>query len=91
MLEEIKKRGSMLATFSDEGGFKNENYHSSWYMLRKAAEAGIPIALTTDHPAKHGQFLAMEAQIGHHFNFDEKLAIASITSVAAKYLGLDNR
>ncbi|KAI1385486.1 uncharacterized protein F4822DRAFT_345518 [Hypoxylon trugodes] len=91
MLDEIKKRGSMLATFSDEGGFKNENYHSSWYMLKKAAEAGIPIALTTDHPAKHGQFFAQEAQIGHHFGLEEKLAIASMMSVPAKALGLDNR
>ncbi|KAI1771457.1 hypothetical protein F4818DRAFT_454580 [Hypoxylon cercidicola] len=91
MLDEIKKRGAMLATFSDEGGFKNENYHSSWYMLKLAAEAGIPIALTTDHPAKHGQFFAQEAQIGHHFQFEEKLAIASLTSVPARAIGLDNR
>lgn len=91
MLEEIKKRGLMLATFSDEGGFKNENYHASWYMLKLAAEAGIPIALTTDHPAKHGQFFAQEAQIGHHFQLDEKLAISSMTSVPARTLGLDNR
>ncbi|KAI4859974.1 hypothetical protein F4820DRAFT_438279 [Hypoxylon rubiginosum] len=91
MLDEIKNRGSMLATFSDEGGFKNENYHASWYMLKLAAEAGIPIALTTDHPAKHGQFFAQEAQIGHHFQLEEKLAISSITSVPARALGLDNR
>ncbi|KAI1382047.1 hypothetical protein F4677DRAFT_439852 [Hypoxylon crocopeplum] len=91
MLDEIKKRGTMLATFSDEGGFKNENYHSSWYMLKQAAAAGIPIALTTDHPAKHGQFFAQEAQIGHHFQFEEKLAMASMLSVPAKALGLDNK
>ena len=91
MLDEIKKRGSMLATFSDEGGFKNENYHYSWYMLKQAAAAGIPIALTTDHPAKHGQFLAYEAQVAHHFQLDEKLALASLMSVPAKALGLDNR
>ncbi|KAI0165263.1 hypothetical protein GGR52DRAFT_102327 [Hypoxylon sp. FL1284] len=91
MLDEIKKRGAVLATFSDEGGFKNENYHASWYMLKQAAEAGIPIALTTDHPAKRGQFFAEEAQIGHHFQLDEKLAIASLMSVPARTLGLDNR
>ncbi|KAI0378797.1 hypothetical protein F5Y04DRAFT_261058 [Hypomontagnella monticulosa] len=91
MLAEIKKRGSMLATFSDEGGFKNENYHASWYMLKLAAEAGIPIALTTDHPAKHGQFFAQEAQIGHHFQLEEKLAISSMLSVPARALGLDNK
>ena len=91
MLDEIKKRGTMLATFSDEGGFKNENYHASWYMNKLAAAAGIPLALTTDHPAKHGQFFALEAQIAHHFQLDEKLAIASLTSVPAKAMGVDNR
>ncbi|KAI1763494.1 hypothetical protein GGR53DRAFT_520936 [Hypoxylon sp. FL1150] len=91
MLDEIKKRGSILATFSDEGGFKNENYHASWYMLKLAAEAGIPIALTTDHPAKHGQLFAQEAHIGHHFQLEEKLAISSMMSVPARALGLGNR
>lgn len=32
-----------------------------------------------------------EAQIGHHYGLDENLAIASVTSVPAKALGLDHR
>lgn len=91
MLDEIKKRGTVLATFSDEGGFKNENYHYSWYMLKLAAAAGIPIALTTDHPAKHGQFLAYEAQVAHNFELSEALSLASLLSVPAATIGLDNR
>ena len=81
----------MLAAFSDTGGFKLENYLFSWHMLEQAADMGIPIALTTDHPAEHGQFFIQEPQVGHHFGLNEKLAIASVTSVPAKALKLDNR
>ncbi|KAH8881834.1 hypothetical protein GQ53DRAFT_799037 [Thozetella sp. PMI_491] len=87
----IKSHNTMLATFSDEWGFKKEVYGASAYMLAQAAAAGIPIALTSDHPAKNGQFLAYEAQIAHHFGLDTGLALASITGVPAKALGIDNR
>lgn len=91
VLEEIKSHGTMLATFSDEWGFKKETYGASSHMLKIASDAGIPIALTSDHPAKDGQFIAYEAQIGHHFGLSEELSIASLTSVPAKALGLQNR
>ena len=39
----------------------------------------------------NAQHLLYEAQIGHHYGLDEDLAIASLTSVPAKALGLDHR
>lgn len=91
VIDLIRSHGSMLATFSDEWGFKKEVFEASAYMLVKAAEAGIPIALTSDHPAKNGQFLMYEGQIGNHFGLDAKLTMASLTGVPANALGLDNR
>ncbi|KAL1881093.1 hypothetical protein Plec18167_003635 [Paecilomyces lecythidis] len=88
---EIKERDITIAAFSDSWGDKKELYNVSSYMLRTLAEAGIPVALTRDHPAEHGQWLAYEAQIAHHFGLDADLAISSITSVPARALGLNNR
>ncbi|GAD96391.1 hypothetical protein SS1G_01113 [Paecilomyces variotii No. 5] len=88
---EIKDREITIAGFSDSWGDKKELYNVSSYMLRTIAEEGIPVALTRDHPAEHGQWLAYEAQIARHFGLNASLAISSITSVPARALGLDNR
>src|ERR1700734_3270270 len=37
------------------------------------------------------QYLRYEAQIGHHYGLDDALAIASLTSVPAKALGMGHR
>lgn len=91
VLDLIQKHNTMLATFSDEWGFKKEVYQASSYMLVRAAEVGIPIALTSDHPAKNGQFLMYEAQIANHFGLAPEKVLASLTGVPAKALGIDNR
>ena len=39
----------------------------------------------------NAQYLLFEAQIGHHYGLEEALAIASLTSVPAKALGMDHR
>lgn len=89
--KDIKERGITIVGFSDSWGDKKELYNVSSYMLRTIAEAGIPTALTRDHPAEHGQWLVYEAQIAHHFGLNASLAISSIISVPARTLGLDNR
>ena len=86
----IKSQDTMLATFSDEWGFKKELYQASAYMLAQAAKAGIPIALSSDHPAKNGQFIMYEAQIANHFGLSAELAMASLTGIPAEALGIDN-
>ena len=89
--KEIKRRNITIVGFSDSWGDKKELYNVSSYMLRTIAENGVFVALTRDHPALHGQWLAYEAQIGHHFGLPENLALASIIAQPARTLGLDNR
>ncbi|KAM0811754.1 putative Amidohydrolase 3 domain-containing protein [Seiridium cardinale] len=91
VLDLIQEHNTMLATFSDEWGFKKEVYEASCYMLLQAAAAGIPIALTSDHPAKNGQFLMYEGQIANHFGLAPEKVLASLTGIPAKALGIDNR
>jgi imidazolonepropionase-like amidohydrolase len=89
--QEIKRRGIAIAGFSDSWGDKMELYNVSSYFPKRLAEQGIPFILTRDHPATHGQWLAYEAQIAHHFGLDEKFAFRSILAEPARLLGLDNR
>ena len=89
--QEIKKRGVGIVGFSDSWGDKKELYNVSSYLPKRMAEHGIPFALTRDHPAEHGQWLAYEAQIAHHFGLDTNHAISSVIGEPARLMGLDNR
>ncbi|KAI1764435.1 composite domain of metallo-dependent hydrolase [Hypoxylon sp. FL1150] len=91
VMDQIKARDIAVVGFSDSWGDKKELYNVSSYLPRRISEYGIPFVLTRDHPAEHGQWLIYEAQIAHHFGLDTESAIASIISLPARLLGLDNR
>ncbi|KAI1416994.1 composite domain of metallo-dependent hydrolase [Hypoxylon sp. FL1857] len=91
VMDQIKARDIAVVGFSDSWGDKKELYNVSSYFPARVAEYGIPLALTRDHPAEHGQWLVYEAQIAHHFGLNADSAISSIISTPARILGLDNR
>ncbi|KAI0111757.1 hypothetical protein F4814DRAFT_423498 [Daldinia grandis] len=91
IMDQLKDRGIAVAGFSDSWGDKKELYNVSSRLPAMIAEHGIPLALTRDHPAEHGQWLLYEAQIAHHFGLSAESAISSVISVPARLLGLDNR
>ncbi|KAI0388055.1 composite domain of metallo-dependent hydrolase [Hypomontagnella monticulosa] len=91
IMDQIKARDIAVVGFSDSWGDKKELYNVSSYFPRRIVDYGIPFVLTRDHPAEHGQWLAYEAQIGHHFGLDMESSISSIISEPARLLGLDNR
>jgi len=89
----IKRANSQItvATFSDLWGYKKEAFQASTRSPKILSDAGIPVALKSDHPVTNAQYLAFEAAKAHHYGLDEKLSIASITSVPARALGLNHR
>lgn len=91
IMDQLRDRGIAVAGFSDSWGDKKELYNVSSRLPAMIAEHGIPLALTRDHPAEHGQWLLYEAQIAHHFGLSAESAISSVISVPARLLGLDNR
>ncbi|KAK6957921.1 hypothetical protein Daesc_000711 [Daldinia eschscholtzii] len=91
IMDQLRDRGIAVAGFSDSWGDKKELYNVSSRLPAMIAEHGIPLALTRDHPAEHGQWLLYEAQIAHHFGLSAEGAISSVISVPARLLGLDNR
>ncbi|KAL6063889.1 Composite domain of metallo-dependent hydrolase [Balamuthia mandrillaris] len=79
------------ATFSDHWGYKMEAYDASVHAPKILYEAGVPLAIKTDHPVINAQDLMYEAAKAHHYGLPEQAALASVTSVPARAIGLDHR
>jgi len=58
---------------------------------RSLREAGVPVAICTDHPVVPGQYLTMSAQVAQAGGMSYRDALEAITSTAAKVTGLDGR
>lgn len=54
------------------------------------AAAGIPVAIMTDHPVIPEQYLSVSAAVACREGMDETLALAAITSTAARLIGADD-
>ncbi|CAG8525018.1 2762_t:CDS:2, partial [Paraglomus brasilianum] len=80
-----------IATFADHWGYKKEAFQASAQSPKILTEAGIPVALKSDHPILNSQHLAFEAAKASYYGLSEQHALAAITSIPAKALGIDHR
>ncbi|KAG9284078.1 hypothetical protein G9A89_022852 [Geosiphon pyriformis] len=80
-----------VAIFSDLWGYKKEAFQASTKAPLILSEANIPVALKSDHPVTNAQNLVYEAAKAHHYGLSEGLALAAVTSIPAKALGLEYR
>ena len=87
----LRERKVAVATFSDLWGFKMEAYDASVHAPRLLLEAGVNVALKTDHPVIDARDLMMEAAKSHHYGVPEQQALQMVTRNPAKAIGLDNR
>ncbi|KAK4517272.1 uncharacterized protein ATC70_000604 [Mucor velutinosus] len=93
-IPEILKRAHnniTIATFADHWGYKKEAYGASPRAPKYLYEAGIPVALKSDHPVLNSQHMAFEAAKATHYGLPPQEAFKSITSVPANALGLGHR
>ncbi|KAF9582989.1 hypothetical protein BGW38_010464 [Lunasporangiospora selenospora] len=91
VLKRAYKHIPTVATFATSYGYKKEAFQASVNGPKILAEAGISVALKSDHPVINSQHLVYEAQKARHYGLAEDLAFAAVTSVPAKALGLDHR
>lgn len=93
-IPEILKRAQnniTIATFADHWGYKKEAFGASPQAPKYLYEAGIPVALKSDHPVLNSQHMAFEAAKATHYGLPPQEAFKSITSVPANALGLGHR
>lgn len=87
----LKEHNITLALFAEDWGGKKEQYMNSVFQPKLLTEAGLNVALKTDHPALPGQELLFQAQIAHNYGLSSEKAIAAITSIPAKSINLSHR
>ncbi|KAF9578312.1 hypothetical protein BGW38_005953 [Lunasporangiospora selenospora] len=91
ILKRAYKNVPTVATFAGKFGYKKEAFQSSVNSPKILTDAGIAVAMKSDHPVLNSQHLIYEAAQARHYGLSEQLALASVTSVPAKALGLDHR
>lgn len=85
------KNNITIATFADHWGYKKEAFGASPHAPKLLFEAGIPVALKSDHPVLNSQHMAFEAAKAAHYGLPAQEAFKAITSVPAHALGLGHR
>ncbi|KAI8873413.1 hypothetical protein GQ42DRAFT_160535 [Ramicandelaber brevisporus] len=80
-----------VATFADHWGYKVEAYTASVHGPARLVKAGVNVALKSDHPVLNAQHMMQEAARSFHYGLDANEALAAVTSVPARSLGLGHR
>ncbi|KAG6903047.1 hypothetical protein C0995_007480 [Termitomyces sp. Mi166 len=80
-----------VALFATNSRYKREAYRSSEFASRILASHGVTTLFKSDHPIANSRYLLYEAQQAFYYGLPENLAIASVTSNAAKVMGIDHR
>ena len=87
----LRDHGVAVATFADQWGFKMEAWDASARGPAILWKAGVQVAIKTDHPVIDARDLMWEAAKAHHYGLPAQAAVASVTSVPAKAIGLYKR
>ncbi|KAI9472362.1 MAG: hypothetical protein EXX96DRAFT_583784 [Benjaminiella poitrasii] len=80
-----------IATFADHWGYKKEAFGGVPQAPKILHDAGIPVALKSDHPVLNSQHLVFEAAKAAHYGLPAQVALQAVTSTPARALGLDHR
>lgn len=87
----LKERNVAVATFADLWGFKMEAYDGSVHAPKILFDAGVRLALKSDHPVIDAKWLIFEAAKAHHYGLPEQAALQAVTRNPALAIGLGNR
>ncbi|ORZ13347.1 hypothetical protein BCR41DRAFT_381221 [Lobosporangium transversale] len=91
ILKRAYKGVPVIATFAGKFGYKKEAFQSSVNSPKILVDAGISVAMKSDHPILNSQHLIYQASMARHYGLTELQALASVTSVPAKAIGQDHR
>ncbi|KAK4517463.1 uncharacterized protein ATC70_000800 [Mucor velutinosus] len=80
-----------IATFADNWGYTKETYQSIPEAPKILYEAGVPLALKSDHPVLNSQRLMFEAAKATHYGLPPQEALRAVTSTPANAMGLGHR
>ena len=87
----LKAENIGVATFADLWGFKMEAYDASVHAPQILNDAGVTVALKSDHPVLDSSWLMDEAAKAHHYGVAEQAALQMVTRNPARLIGLGDR
>ncbi|EKM54391.1 uncharacterized protein PHACADRAFT_258201 [Phanerochaete carnosa HHB-10118-sp] len=80
-----------IAMFAAFSRYKREAWRHSEFAPRVLAESDIDVVMKSDYHAIVSRYLIHEAAQAHYHGLEDNIALASVTTTAAKVLGLDYR
>ncbi|KAI8644266.1 hypothetical protein BD408DRAFT_413586 [Parasitella parasitica] len=80
-----------VATFADHWGYKKEAFQAIPQAPKILHDAGVPVALKSDHPVLNSQHLIFEAAKTTHYGLPPQEAFKAVTSTPANAIGLGHR
>ncbi|CEP17332.1 hypothetical protein [Parasitella parasitica] len=80
-----------VATFADHWGYKKEAFQAIPEAPKILHDAGVPVALKSDHPVLNSQHLIFEAAKTTHYGLPPQEAFKAVTSTPANAIGLGHR
>ena len=89
--DEVASHGAAVAIFADHWGFKMEAYDGSVYGPKVLVDAGVRVALKSDHPVIQAWRLIHEAAIANYYGLTDEQALAAITRVPAEIIRMQDR
>jgi imidazolonepropionase-like amidohydrolase len=87
----LADRGIAVASFADLWGYKLEAYDASTQQPRILHDAGVAVAIKSDHPVLDARGLIHEAAKAWHYGLPEQAALASVTRIPAQAIGVGER
>ena len=87
----LRRKKVGVATFADLWGFKMEAYDASVRGPSVLANAGVKLAIKSDHPVLPAETLMHEAAKAHHHGLSAQQALAAVTRIPAELIGLGDR
>lgn len=85
------KERPAIAIFSLNANYKVEAAYGTPFAARLLTDNGFTVHLKSDHPVTDSRRLIVQVAQAHHYGFPAGAALRSVTSSAAKTLGLDHR
>ncbi|KAH8080280.1 composite domain of metallo-dependent hydrolase [Cristinia sonorae] len=79
------------ALFATIARTKRETWRGSEFAPKILADNGIEVIIKSDHPVLNSRYLMFEAQQAHYYGLPRNLALASVTTVPVRTLGLEHR
>lgn len=91
LLKRAYGHAPVVAIFATNARYKREAYRGSEFAARILSQNGLEVVVKSDHPVLNSRYLLYEAQQVYYYGLPANLALAAVTTLPARVLGLEHR